>query len=484
MAGRPLRRARLAREAAARAKARLRRKRNKGGGFIAGAKRAGAVVKKIHTFPLQVLVQQLGPEKTVDYVVTALVAAQIPPTVSRPLVKMAVKQVGGDGGQQADGARDAGVYSINPKQVALPFRNPQHVSGSAKKWWAWGYAGAGRTFELGPFRTKQEARQAALHAMSATYSGYTVFVSKGRAGIGAEAVNVNPQRGKVQRRRPKRGTIARPRRNPSYTFNIGNVVVRTFPESRVPAVYVKGFQDDLGGRERLRAAFVAHSGMRQRGRVEVEYMPDSTTVDVRPELTGELAALIVARLSARRDESVQWRARTNPTPRRNHHLKIGDRVSFTARISAADAAKWLRPRTGEHGTVVEALPPDFYSVRWDAAGLERNLAGHALKKVNPRSTARSNRYSATRGTYVGTFPRSTDVQTVLFPVEKYTIASARRWLDQHGFKFGKVDAARGRARYHRFRQFPPSDYTRGTLRTIEFGDSGIKAVVGMPKRGA
>jgi len=68
---------------------------------------------------------------------------------------------------------------------------------------------------------------------------------------------------------------------------------------------------------------------------------------------------------------------------------------------------------------------------------------------------------------------STHVQSLLFPRDRYTPSSAKAWADAHGYRSGKVDVT---SDYVRIRQAPPSHFR--LLRTIPFGHSGIKAVVG------
>jgi hypothetical protein len=68
--------------------------------------------------------------------------------------------------------------------------------------------------------------------------------------------------------------------------------------------------------------------------------------------------------------------------------------------------------------------------------------------------------------------KSMKVQSLLFPKSEFTSAQARAWARSHNYKAAKVE---GQGEYHRIRQFSP---TRSTvLRTINFGDSGIRAVV-------
>lgn len=71
----------------------------------------------------------------------------------------------------------------------------------------------------------------------------------------------------------------------------------------------------------------------------------------------------------------------------------------------------------------------------------------------------------------------TEAQSILFPKDKFSISEARTWLKSHGKGSGKVDSP---ARFHRFRQFDPSQ-CGATPKTISFGGSGIKAVVCVKK---
>lgn len=72
-------------------------------------------------------------------------------------------------------------------------------------------------------------------------------------------------------------------------------------------------------------------------------------------------------------------------------------------------------------------------------------------------------------------PKGTKVQTVIFPHKGFTIGDARKWLKKHDFKFLKVDI---KENTYRFRQEDPSHFTG--MKTIPFGTSGIKAVIGCP----
>jgi len=76
--------------------------------------------------------------------------------------------------------------------------------------------------------------------------------------------------------------------------------------------------------------------------------------------------------------------------------------------------------------------------------------------------------------------KSTTVQTVLFDKAKWTVSSAKRWLKRHKYKVPEVDTTK---EYHRFRQYPPFQFQKGTFRTIVFGakNKGIKAVIAVPR---
>jgi hypothetical protein len=65
---------------------------------------------------------------------------------------------------------------------------------------------------------------------------------------------------------------------------------------------------------------------------------------------------------------------------------------------------------------------------------------------------------------------SSEVQSLLFPKDQYTVEGAKKWAEEHGYHADKVDS---HASYHRLRQHAPAG---GPCRTIEFG-AGIKAVV-------
>ncbi|KKN57379.1 hypothetical protein LCGC14_0562850 [marine sediment metagenome] len=78
-------------------------------------------------------------------------------------------------------------------------------------------------------------------------------------------------------------------------------------------------------------------------------------------------------------------------------------------------------------------------------------------------------------------PTSTEVQTIIFDKEKFSLAQARQWLKDNDFKTtfdGKgVDE---KPNSFRFRQRNPGDFQTGSFRTITLAP-GVKAVIGRPK---
>jgi hypothetical protein len=66
---------------------------------------------------------------------------------------------------------------------------------------------------------------------------------------------------------------------------------------------------------------------------------------------------------------------------------------------------------------------------------------------------------------------------LIFDKEKFTVASAKEWANDHDFKSEDVDETDDSIR---LRQRNPDDFKEGSFRTIEV-DDGIKAVIGKLK---
>lgn len=77
------------------------------------------------------------------------------------------------------------------------------------------------------------------------------------------------------------------------------------------------------------------------------------------------------------------------------------------------------------------------------------------------------------------FKASTETQTIIFPRDRYTAREARAWLAKHKKKAPQVDRT---GAFLRYRQKAPGYFDKETFRTIPFGRTGIKAVIGVPKK--
>lgn len=74
--------------------------------------------------------------------------------------------------------------------------------------------------------------------------------------------------------------------------------------------------------------------------------------------------------------------------------------------------------------------------------------------------------------------KQTEIQTLIFPKERFTEAEAKRWAKDNGYRSAGVDET---GSSYRIRQESPEKYVR--LRTISLpGGGGIKAVVGVKKQ--
>ena len=70
-------------------------------------------------------------------------------------------------------------------------------------------------------------------------------------------------------------------------------------------------------------------------------------------------------------------------------------------------------------------------------------------------------------------------QSIIFNKKKWSVAEAKKWLKDNGYKFGDVDTTDN---YHRFRQYEPGKNVR--TKTISFGTKGkgIKAIIEYSKK--
>jgi hypothetical protein len=99
----------------------------------------------------------------------------------------------------------------------------------------------------------------------------------------------------------------------------------------------------------------------------------------------------------------------------------------------------------------------------------KGIFGGIVKTVNPLPAAALGVIAAEEA------PQSTTVQTLIFPKSKYSESRAKAWSMAHGYVVHKTDVT---SQSIRIRQRPPSKFQKGSLRTISFGRSGIRAVIG------
>jgi hypothetical protein len=110
----------------------------------------------------------------------------------------------------------------------------------------------------------------------------------------------------------------------------------------------------------------------------------------------------------------------------------------------------------------------------------------AAEKIDADRAGRSNPHMPRHARHRGPRGGTSEPQSILVPADVYTPAQAKRWVKHHGFKVSGFEEASertsrdGRGIYHRFRQFDPD--RRHSYRTIPLGDSGIMAVIEVPKR--
>jgi hypothetical protein len=77
----------------------------------------------------------------------------------------------------------------------------------------------------------------------------------------------------------------------------------------------------------------------------------------------------------------------------------------------------------------------------------------------------------------GKCPVGTEVQSLLFSKDEFSMEDAKEWAKSHGYKYDYVDE---KENTFRIRQENPSKFVKDIFRTIEF-KKGLKAIVACPK---
>lgn len=70
-----------------------------------------------------------------------------------------------------------------------------------------------------------------------------------------------------------------------------------------------------------------------------------------------------------------------------------------------------------------------------------------------------------------------EVQSVIFPKDKFSLESAIDWLISHNYKVPKVDETE---EHYRFRQHSPKKYIPDRFRTVEL-INGAKLIINLPR---
>lgn len=146
-------------------------------------------------------------------------------------------------------------------------------------------------------------------------------------------------------------------------------------------------------------------------------------------------------------------------------------VEAADHLDTAEGA--LRSGAAEQATTFAALACELVRTQ-EFSGIPTRHLRAAGTPVARNASSRAQRWA-----------RTSEVQTLLFPRDRWTEHEAKAWARKHGFKYGDLDNPAytgGAGEYLRLRQADPSEFT--ALRTIDFGDPrrvGIKAVVG-PRR--
>ncbi len=76
--------------------------------------------------------------------------------------------------------------------------------------------------------------------------------------------------------------------------------------------------------------------------------------------------------------------------------------------------------------------------------------------------------------------RSTEVQSLIFDREYFTLAKAKSWAKRNNFRYGRPDQKENTIR---IRQQDPKLFRPSTFRTISLTD-GVKATIAVPRRSA
>lgn len=153
-------------------------------------------------------------------------------------------------------------------------------------------------------------------------------------------------------------------------------------------------------------------------------------------------------------------------------------VSPTDHLWSRPAPSATTPGAASNSDIVRALQAHGKGHEADVA-----TGRAAPRDFDPVALARAGIGQTHRSNPAGRFPRSTEVQTLLFDKSAFNVTRAKEWAKAHGYRTSGTDIGGDRATKIRLRQRDPEEFAKGTFRTIEF-EPGIEAVIAMPKKGS
>jgi hypothetical protein len=149
--------------------------------------------------------------------------------------------------------------------------------------------------------------------------------------------------------------------------------------------------------------------------------------------------------------------------------KLYDAFNALNRVGLATHINSVQAYLGRFIITTEPAPAMNTQKVWEELA---HVSKNAELRGNPRSSNPPNPVA---------FSRSTDVQTLLFPKDRFTAATARAWAERHDFRAAKVDAGSATATRLRVRQRDPGAFQKGSFRTITLDRThGVEAVIGKP----
>ena len=177
--------------------------------------------------------------------------------------------------------------------------------------------------------------------------------------------------------------------------------------------------------------------------------------------------------SSRRPQRVGYRFATTAALVRHERMRPTD-----AKRLVDEWASYVR-----HGMTIGKDPADTAAqlARFSRSSRPPPRSRDVSRNTRRRSGAGSVRISD-RGIPFRVCGRGTEIESLIFPPH-VSERAARKWATDHGFVARKIDISPTTGSL-RMRQREPSDFERGSFRTIQLSDTAqIRAVIGCPRAG-